>query len=114
MNIKISEDENNYCTRDLINLDNNKKTMLPHGSGIDSDWIVKEKGNKYICYNSFHCMNDVGFYDGWVDFSVTINKQTGDTKVRFHADGAGWYRVRKYNLRDYLEDLFAMMMTEVE
>jgi len=46
--------------------------QLPHGSGIDSDWYISFNPDAMTCENSFHILNENGFYDGWVDFKVSI------------------------------------------
>lgn len=50
---------------------------LPHGSGIDSDWSIiispSEHGYSVNCSNSYHAMNSMGGYDGWVDFSFSFS-----------------------------------------
>jgi hypothetical protein len=47
--------------------------FLPHGSGINCDWKYDlEMPHRIICSNSYHCMNENGYYDGWIDFTVTI------------------------------------------
>jgi len=49
--------------------------FLPHGSGIDEDWTIsidRSNSERIVLSNSFHVMNEVGFYDGWIDFTVTI------------------------------------------
>lgn len=49
---------------------------MPHGSGIDADWAVSEpKDGRYIYFhNSFHLMDENGFYAGWQDFKVRFLK----------------------------------------
>ena len=79
------------------------KNKLPHGSGIDADWVVEDKGRYWKCSNSFHCMNDEGFYIGWQDFSVIISKKDiGNFRLHFHGYR---YLAERYMLRDYLEDV---------
>jgi len=54
--------------KDLLN-------QLPHGSGIDGDWKIeydKTKNDNIVLSNSYHVMNEVGFYDGWIDFTVIV------------------------------------------
>ena len=49
---------------------------LPHGSGINCDWAghMSDSG-KYVYFrNSYHAMNEYGFYDGYQDFTVRIPK----------------------------------------
>jgi hypothetical protein len=45
---------------------------LPHGSGIDSSWSVDLVGRGVNFYNSYHAMNENGFYCGWHDFYIRI------------------------------------------
>ncbi len=49
---------------------------LPHGSGIDCDWEghMPDSG-KYVYFrNSYHCMDEYGYYEGYQDFTVRIPK----------------------------------------
>lgn len=46
--------------------------MLPHGSGIDCKWRVEPFGNGVECHNSWHFMDENGYYCGYGDFSVKI------------------------------------------
>jgi len=82
---------------------------LPHGSGIDCKWAFKYLDNgKIKCSNSWHVMNDVGFYMGYVDFSVTLGSD--DFTLQFHTNSAGRYWVNKLDLRTYLQDTFYQML----
>lgn len=49
---------------------------LSHGSGIDCDWTgyTTKNGDYVYITNSYHCMDDVGYYDGYQDFSIVILK----------------------------------------
>jgi hypothetical protein len=114
MNLKIRDEENGYGTREIVDRDTGKQTSLPHGSGIDATWEVERTKNHIICRNSYHCMDEYGYYDGWIDFSLKIPKKNPeDFDLHFHTDSAGWYRVGKYMLRQYLEDLFAGTFEEL-
>ena len=80
------------------------KTM--HGSGIDSDWRLMHSKDFVIIRNSYHCMDQNGYYDGWQDFSIQI-PIAGDVtnyKLKFHGNS---YLSQKYMLRDYLEQIFS-------
>lgn len=47
--------------------------LLPHGSGIDHSWSIDRLKNGHIvCRNSYHGMDENGYYDGWQDFSVKL------------------------------------------
>ena len=55
------------------------KEELPHGSGIDAKWEVDILRNGNIVFsNSFHNMDESGFYNGWTDFRVIIFKYKED------------------------------------
>lgn len=80
--------------------------ILPHGSGIDSDWNFDTlKNGKVIVSNSFHCMNENGYYCGYADFSIAIDLQNPlDFKLTFHGKFSHYLNSR-YMLKDYLEDI---------
>lgn len=81
---------------------------LPHGSGIDGDWFIEEKKGKLYAYNSYHVMNDYGFYAGWQDFYLVVPKNNFNN-FKLHFQG-NQYLAQKYMLRQYLEDLFASVL----
>ncbi len=80
--------------------------MLPHGSGINCKWQFEQlKNGKVIAYNSYHCMNDAGYYDGYADFKIVFSVHKALTAFSLHFVGAYAQRKnRQYMLRDYLED----------
>jgi hypothetical protein len=56
--------------------------LLPHGSGIDNNWVIEHQGDMlFECYNSYHAMDGNGFYCGWIDFTVTFNAITKEIEV---------------------------------
>ena len=70
--------------------------ILPHGSGIDADWDVEYlKNGNIICRNAYHCMNQSGFYDGWIDFRVKLMVKEG-VVIDFTVTGAFHLRWNKY------------------
>lgn len=84
---------------------------LPHGSGIDSDWSMHETKSYYCFTNSYHAMDENGYYDGWADFTVKIPKDTINDPDRLSSEFVlqfngvyAQYLNRKHYLRDYLED----------
>lgn len=79
-------------------------SLLPHGSGIDCKWTYERKIDRLVFYNSFHCMDENGFYDGYADFSVMLPfRDILDFKLRFHGKESQ-YKNQKYMLRGYLEE----------
>lgn len=50
--------------------------MLPSGSGFDRDVTVESVTSRSIkLAGSYHVMNDVGYYVGWVGFDVTVTAE---------------------------------------
>lgn len=87
---------------------------LPHGSGIDADITISNercRRDLIIIESSYHCMNEVGMYDGWIDFEVWIRPSFSgidiDVKGRF-SERHGKYAAT----RDYLLDTFATCLDE--
>lgn len=46
---------------------------LPHGAGIDAAWHFRSENDYIYASNSFHYMNDTGFYICWIDFEIKID-----------------------------------------
>lgn len=72
---------------------------LPAGSGIDCKWDITIKNNMVVCKNSAHVLNDMGFYMGYIPFTVKLPIvdhaiQCGDMKLIAH----GWntYLTQRY------------------
>jgi hypothetical protein len=82
---------------------------LPSGSGIDCGTRIdmdKTTADKIVLNSNYHCMDEHGFYDGWIGFTVTIKPSllhgiTLDIKGPF-SDRHGKYA----DLKDYLGDVF--------
>lgn len=79
---------------------------LPKGSGINSDWQIYWQRNRVIAKNYYHTMNDAGYYDTIVGFTVAFrfDQQLGAFRLTFDGDNKSQYAVRKYMLREFLED----------
>ena len=80
------------------------KEKLPHGSGIDCKWVFNELLNgKITASNSYNCMSEHGYYDGFADFTLTFNRKKSLSDFRFVFNGkTAQYLNKKYMLRDYL------------
>jgi len=51
------------------------KDQMPSGSGFDSGTtldIEASHAEKLVFLTSFHHMNEVGYYDGWTEHSITV------------------------------------------
>lgn len=83
--------------------------ILPHGSGINCAWRFDWFANgSCLVSNSFHCMNDAGFYDGYAAFTLHMKEREPMRDFRLMFNGAQAQRLnRKYQLREYLDDTTA-------
>ena len=81
------------------------RNFLPHGSGIDSGIsidLINSTGEKIIIDSSYHAMNDGGYYDRWIDFSITVTPSLIHG-ISLKITG----RFGKYqDIREYLYDIF--------
>ena len=88
---------------------------LPHGSGIDCKWEFEWlKNGKLLAKNSYHCMNDNGYYVGFADFTVIFQKPITDSSLFdlvFNGKQAQRYNERLY-LREYLEEAIYYAVTQ--
>ena len=85
---------------------------LPHGSGIDCDWEISinnsEENAKIECYNSFHTMDEYGYYGGYVDFTIIIPLE-GNWYIECDDEDED-----NDGLKDYLEQVIDYSMSELE
>ena len=87
---------------------------LPHGSGIDCEWSIVDKGKYFRCCNWFHAMDNNGYYIGYSEFSLIIPKKNPrEFKLHFHGDYSQ-YLNRRNMLREYLNDLFYWSLFDLE
>ena len=91
------------------------KAHLPHGSGIDCDWTFEWFPTRVVCRNSWHAMNNNGFYEGYADFSLILyyKRHVKDFKLEFNG-----YQAKRLNqkhfIREYLEDHFYYFLNDQE
>ena len=106
---------------------------MPHGSGIDLAWQIVGplKNGTVLLHNSYHLMDEHGFYDGWHDFKVRVfrHRKTIEQKLCGPCEGLtqivqrkghwDWevlftgVRIRRasaYGLREYLEDTLSYIL----
>lgn len=82
-----------------------------HGSGIDADWKQSQSKNFLNLHNSFHCLDQNGFYEGWQDFTVKLplNGLVNDFRLVFNGTQ---YLSIKHQLRYYLEDMITLAIDD--
>lgn len=91
------------------------KKHLPSGSGIDCKWEFEWFPTRVVCRNSWHCMNEHGFYEGYADFSLILyyKKHVKDFRLEFNGYRAHQLN-RKHMIREYLEDHFYYFLVNEE
>ena len=80
--------------------------VLPHGSGINFDYEIEQKGKRIYIHNAWDYMDENGYYDDVFPFVVCY--ENGRFKyLHFAGCTRKQYRKIEYaGLRDYLETLF--------
>lgn len=89
-------------------------TRSLHGSGINYDWGIEETGTSFRASNQYDTMDEAGYYDIAVPFTVIFpkNESMGEFKLQFES---GFHHdVEKYALREFLEDTIAYMLDELK
>lgn len=88
-------------------LSNYLDNVLPHGSGINCNWEFDyQRNGKVIARNSYHCMDEDGYYCGYADFTLKFSMHEALTDFELEFNGKqSRYLNRKFMLRDYLEDI---------
>ena len=99
MYIKLLEDKFDSLKEYLADI-------LPHGSGINCNWEFDyQKNGKVIARNSYHCMDEHGYYFGYADFTIKFYLFRDLKSFTLEFNGSYSHALnRKYLLRDYLED----------
>lgn len=79
---------------------------FPSGSGLNSLThfsFTRSKVNKLVVYTSYHAMNDNGYYDKYIDFTLTIKPS-----LQFGFDLSIVGNFGKYqDVKEYLYDLYS-------
>lgn len=108
--------------------------MLPHGSGIDCKWRFEPIGGGVDCHNSFHLMDENGYYNGFADFTVRIFHhkkdvlnplrgpcagqtqvvhRKGDVDFKLITRGSKWKRNCAFGVDDYLHDTISFSLERI-
>lgn len=88
------------------NLTEYLENTLPSGSGINCEWEFDYlKNGNVLARNSYHCMDDNGFYCGYADFTITFHPYKALMAFTLQFNGRQAQALNKrFMLRDYLED----------
>ena len=88
--------------------------ILPHGSGINYDYEIEQKGKRIYIRNAWDYMDENGFYDDVFPFVVCY--ENGRFKyLHFAGCTRSQYRKIEYaGLRDYLEIMFVELEEKIQ
>lgn len=118
-----------YQLGNNVELEEQFVVLLPHGSGIDCKWIIDYTKKGVNLQNSYHVMNENGYYTGYIDFTVKLRpyKQQeialkgpslGKTQVigkegEFNFSISFHGQAVDPDLRDYLEQIIAEYLPNI-
>jgi len=83
-----------------------------HGSGVNYDWFAEETPTNIRLYNSFDAYTENGMLDARVNFVVLIPKKKPLNFKLQYRDSKSRYYANKYQLTEYLDDLFYEVLSE--
>jgi hypothetical protein len=81
---------------------------LPHGSGINYQWKIRDKGTYYRIENGYDLIDENGYDDCVLPFYINVPKDD-PTSFRLHffaLTNHRKYMAKKHEIRDYLEAMF--------
>jgi len=108
----LESGNNEWYDKHMDNITSALLDVLPHGSGIDGDWSFDYTDKRIYVSNSYHRMDENGYYCGWIDFTVIIDGLHRDIwgKLDFTIKG----RFGKYqDLKDYLYEIIGESLTSL-
>jgi len=98
----IKSNNTDWQSKNLDKIEETLLDALPHGCGIDYDWVFEILPNKIICSNSYHVMNDGGYYDGFIDFVVVIKTEHRTIHKQLDYKISGRFGSKYADIKDYL------------
>ena len=75
---------------------------LPSGSGINGRWNITETKNAIVCSNFWHCLNENGYYDGYIDFAIVFSHYASLFDFKIHAKN---WKYNRYKIERYWKNL---------
>lgn len=101
-----------YLARIKDMLDND----FPHGSGLDDKWAIdlkKSSSNRIILYSSYHAMDENGYYDCWIYFTLTIKPDlANDIDMKITGKFGNKYEDIKDNLYQIMDVFLNELVNE--
>jgi hypothetical protein len=87
------------------------KNCMPSGSGFDTgttiDW-ARSTSEKLVFDTAYHHMNEVGYYDGWTEHTVTVTPSlTHDFDLKISGRN-------RNDIKDVVHEVFDIALREPE
>ena len=109
LSLEVFKDQegNNNSLEELVN------DIFPHGSGFDSSITLDAKNSQHLILTvPYHCMNDNGYYDGWIEVIYTITPSFDGFQMK--ENWKGYNGKYKELLKDYIgEVIYTCLEKEV-
>lgn len=90
-------------------------THFPNGSGFDNGCefdFEKSNGDKLIINVPYHCMDDNGYYDGWVYPKLYVYPSLANG-FNMRLNWVGYYGKYKFLLNEYMQDVLIETLEKV-
>jgi len=112
--VSLLEQDSEFYDQVETHIENVIENHFPSGSGFDAGCTINldnPKSTKLIIDIPFHCMNEDGYYDGWLYPSLIITPSlTYDYDVRINwRSYNGKY---KFLLNEYFLDTFSFLLDQ--
>jgi hypothetical protein len=88
-------------------------TKYLHGSGFDGQWYVEEQKNSYLCTINFHCMNQDGYYDGWISLNYYVSKNLVSYRLTCTASNYHRYHYIQEHDKDFYNQQFEYPLQQI-
>lgn len=90
-----------------------KRVESVHGGGINYDYRIECNGDNMYFHNAYDYMNENGFYDGVIPFTLIVSlKRDDDIRIVFHADSRMRHKAEDIGLKGYLEGTYSAALYE--
>ena len=87
--------------------------ILPHGSGINFDYEIEQKGKRIYIRNAWDYMDENGMYDDIFPFVVCYENNNFKYMHFVNCSRRQYHKIERAGLRDYLEYVFCELEDKI-
>lgn len=88
--------------------------ILPHGSGINFDYEIEQKGKRIYIRNAWDYMNEFGMYDDVFSFVVCYENNSFKYLHFENCSRTQYRKIENAGLHDYLEIMFIELEKKIQ